>query len=491
MTFNSLQFAGFFIVVLLLYFRLQLRGQNLLMIVAGSIFYAAFDWRFLGLLYLSIGVDFVVGRRLGLTDDAGTRKRLLAVSLVVQLGILGVFKYFDFFSKSATQFLNKFGLNLDPVLLHVILPVGISFYTFQTLAYIFTVYRREIEPERDLITFGAFVSWFPQLVAGPIERATSLLPQIQRRRSAPDAAHIESGLSLILLGLFKKVVIADGVATYVNTVFNTPKGYSGVAVVVAAFGFVVQVYGDFSGYSDIARGVSRLLGVELRRNFEQPFLSRNMQEFWRRWHTSLGWWFTEFVGRPLGGATHGRVRAVINVLIIFTLIGLWHGAAWTFVLWGLFNGVLVAIWRNRPNPKGRHPMKISARDIIPIAFTFSLFAAGGVLFRAHGIGNAKAVVKQILTLHSGPIAPDWQLVPLMIVIVFALDYAERQRRIAAIEGTRTRARLGVAAAPAEAAYESIIRQSSVVTAGLSVGVLALAILLFSGSAPVPFIYFNF
>ncbi|MEY2398606.1 MAG: alginate O-acetyltransferase complex protein AlgI [Actinomycetota bacterium] len=461
------------------------------MFVAGSIFYAAFDWRFLGLLYISIAVDYIVGRKLGVTDDDAARKRWLALSLVVQLGILGTFKYFDFFSQSASDFLSKLGLNHDPVLLRIALPVGVSFYTFQTLAYVITVYRREIEPEHDLVTFAAFVSWFPQLVAGPIERATALLPQVQRRRTPPDAARVESALSLILIGLFKKVVIADGVAHFVNSVFTAPGSYSSRAVVLAAFGFVVQVYGDFSGYSDIARGVSRLLGVELRRNFEQPFLSRNMQEFWSRWHTSLGWWFTEFVGRPLGGANRGKVREIVNVLIIFGLIGLWHGAAWTFVLWGLFNGVLVAFWRQRPTPSGRHPMKIALRDIGPIVGTFLLFTAGGILFRADSFRNAKAVVKGIVKYHGGRMAPDWQLVPIMLVAVLVLDYTERQRRIRAIERTRTRARLGTAATLAEAPYESILLNPSFVVGGLAIGALALGILLFSGGAPTPFIYFNF
>jgi D-alanyl-lipoteichoic acid acyltransferase DltB (MBOAT superfamily) len=409
----------------------------------------------------------------------------------VQLGILATFKYFDFFSRSAADLLENVGISVDPVLLKVALPVGISFYTFQTLAYVITVYRREIEPERDLATFAAFVSWMPQLVAGPIERATSLLPQVQRRRDRPDAQHIESGLSLILLGLFKKVVIADGVAAVVNSTFSTPRAYSSLAVLVGVFGFVVQVYGDFSGYSDIARGVSRLLGVELRRNFEQPFLSRNMQEFWARWHTSLGWWFTEFVARPLGGSNRGKVREIANVLIVFSLIGLWHGAAWTFVLWGLFNGVLVAFWRQRPTPKSRHPMKLGLRDVGPIIGTFVLFTVGGVLFRADSAYNAKIVVTRVLANRDGRMPDDWQLVPIMLALVFVLDYAERQRRIRAIEQTRTRARLGTTATPAEAPYESILENRSLVVGGLVVGALVVGLLLFSGGAPVPFIYFNF
>ena len=492
MTFNSLQFAGFFVVVLALYFRFDRRGQNLLMFVAGSIFYAAFDWRFLGLLYLSTVVDFFVGRGLDRTDAQGRRKALLAVSLVTQLGILGVFKYFDFFTSSAADVLGWFGLEADPVTLHVVLPVGISFYTFQTLAYVFAVYRRELPAERNPITFAAFVAWFPQLVAGPIERATSLLPQIQRTRTPPDRALVESSVMLIVRGLFKKVVIADSVAAYVNTVYSAPKGFSWVALVGATVGFAVQVYGDFSGYSDIARGVSRLLGVELRRNFEQPFLSRDMREFWQRWHTSLGWWFTEFVGRALGGASRGQVRAIFNVLVIFSLIGLWHGPAWTFVFWGFLNGVFVGIDRLRRLPAGQHPMRLRGADVPRILRTFALFCLGVVFFRAGSFSDALDVLKRIAGFRSGAMGPSsGALIPIMLLAVLILDLAERRARIVGIEATRTRARLGVTASPAEAPYESTVYRSGPLIAGLVIGVLLLGVVVFSGGTPTPFIYFQF
>jgi D-alanyl-lipoteichoic acid acyltransferase DltB (MBOAT superfamily) len=493
MTFNSLQFAAFFVVVLALYHRLGRDGQNRLIVVAGSVFYAAFDWRFLGLLYLSIAVDFIVGRALEGTEDQGRRKRLLATSLVAQLGILAVFKYFDFFSTSAGDFLDKLGLSVDPPLLEVLLPVGISFYTFQTLAYVFAVYRRQLDAERDLMTFAAFVAWFPQMVAGPIERATSLLPQIRVRRQWPERAVVESACVLILRGLFKKVVIADGVAAYVNTVYDSPDGYAWTAHVLATVGFAVQVYGDFSGYSDIARGTSRLLGVELRWNFEQPFLSRNMQEFWQRWHTSLGWWFTEFVGRALGGTGGSRWRAAFNVLVIFALIGLWHGPAWTFVAWGLYNGVLVVLWRNLPTPPRQHPMKLRFADIPRIVRTFALFCLGVIFFRAASFADAGTILSGIASRDGGvrPNPPGGELVLVMLVLVLALDISERRRRIAAIEATRTPARLGVTATPGEAALESPLAGLSAPAAGALVGAMTAAIIVFSGGAPTPFIYFQF
>jgi alginate O-acetyltransferase complex protein AlgI len=493
MSFNSLQYFAFFGVVLLIYYRLPKRGQNLLMIVAGSVFYGAFDWRFLGLLYLSIAIDYLVGRGLGSTDDAGRRKRLLAVSLVGQLGILAFFKYFGFFSESATRFLDKIGLSPDEFTLHVLLPVGISFYTFQTLAYVFAVYRRQLPPERDLVTFGAFVAWFPQLVAGPIESATSLLPQIQRRRDTPSAPTVESGVALILRGLFKKIVIADALATYVNTVYAHPGSYGWKPLTLATVGFAVQVYGDFSGYTDIARGSSRLLGVELRRNFEQPYLSRDIREFWTRWHTSLSWWFVEFVGRPLGGATRGRGVALRNVLIIFTLIGLWHGAAWHYVFWGFLNGVLVVIWRRFiPVPARRHPMKVRWREAPSIAFTFGLFCLGVAFFRANTMGDAAVVVTNILTFHTGPPGPSGAaLIPIMLGLVLLLDIAERRQRISAIESLRVRATLGGVPTPEEAVAESPIPLSSPVLAGVIVGALIVGIVVFSGGTPTKFIYFQF
>jgi alginate O-acetyltransferase complex protein AlgI len=493
MTFNSLQFAALLAVVLLIYYRFGMNGQNRIVFLAGSIFYGAFDWRFLGLLYFSIIVDYLVAKRLDATEAPGARRALLATSLTAQLGILAVFKYFNFFADSATKVLGKLGLSLDPITLKVVLPVGISFYTFQTLAYVFYVYRKQIPAERSLTTFAAFVAWFPQLVAGPIERPTHLLPQIQRTRKRPSGPMIESAIVLIVQGLFKKVVIADGVAAFVNSVYGGPTTFGWTALTLATVGFAIQVYGDFSGYSDIARGVSRLLGVELRRNFEEPFLSRNMGEFWQRWHTSLGWWFTEFVGRPLGGASRGRVRSIVNVLIIFTLIGLWHGAAWTFVFWGFLNGVFVAISRFLPTPAGRHPMAIRTRDIPSIIGTFALFCAGAMFFRANSLDTALEVGKGIIGLRDGTLpTPDgaW-LVPIAALAVLIVDLGARRRRIRSIETTKTRARLGWTASPPEAIADSLSAGLRPASAGVLLGIMVLGIIVFSGGAPTPFIYFQF
>ena len=492
MTFNSLQYFAFLALVLLLYYRLRMNGQNRLIVVAGSVFYGAFDWRFLGLLYISTITDYIVGRALGNAQSDRARKALVGVSLVVQLGILAFFKYADFFADSAQRFMALFGLEADPFTLNVLLPVGISFYTFQTLAYIFAVYRRQLEPERNLVTFAAFVAWFPQMVAGPIERAPSLLSQIRRRRDWPGAARAESAVLVILRGLVKKVVIADSIAPYVTEVYTSPGSFRWSALVLATVGFALQVYGDFSGYSDIARGSSRLLGVELRRNFEQPFLSRDIRELWQRWHTSLGGWFVEHVAQPLGGSRRGPRRAALNVLLVFTLIGLWHGAAWTFVAWGFFNGLLVTLWRRRPVPPGRHPMLVRWREAPAIAFTFGLFCLGVVLFRAETFADAGRVLRGVLTLQDGtePASSGW-IIPLMLVAVIALDLSERHHRIRAIESLRVRMNLGGVPTPAEAAAESYLDGSSAVRAGVLVGVMVGALVLFSGAPPTPFIYFQF
>lgn len=492
MTFNSLVFFAFFAVVLLLYFRLGVRGQNRLAIVAGSVFYGAFDWRFLGLLYLSAVVDYTVGRHLETTENESRRKRLVAISLATQLGILAFFKYVGFFVDSAAGFIHSLGFTADIPTLNILLPVGISFYTFQTLAYVITVYRRQMPAERDFVTFGSFVSWFPQLVAGPIERPQSLLPQLRVRRDLPDAPVLESGGWLIFQGLVKKVMIADAVAPAVNRVFANPELFGWPALVLATVGFAVQVYGDFSGYSDCARGVSRILGVELRRNFEQPFLSRNMQEFWQRWHTSLGWWFLEFVGRPLGKVRRGARWSAFTTLVIFALIGLWHGPAWTFVFWGVLNGVCVVIWRRRPIPKNQDRDRVRWSESPRILMTFAIFCAGGIFFRAGSFADAFTVLRRVLTLRGG-LGPgaEGALIPLMTLVVIGLDVWERRRRIEAIEARGQRPALGGVATPEEAAAESLIAPLGAISAGALVGLALVAVVVFSGSVPTPFVYFQF
>jgi alginate O-acetyltransferase complex protein AlgI len=491
-SFNSLQYAAFLAVVLLAYHRLGQRAQNLVMLVAGAVFVAWFDVRFLAAVAVTIVLAYGVTRLLAVTEDEGRRSALLGVALVGHLGVLGFVKYAGFFLDSAERVLESIGFDGSLGTLDVLLPVGISFYTLQALGYVINVYRREVAAEDDLLTVAVFVLWFPQLVAGPIERAGTLLPQLRRRRPTPNAETAGSALLLILQGLFKKVVVADGVAAYVSGVYGDPDRYGWVALLTATTGFAVQVYADFSGYSDIARGSSRLLGVELRRNFEQPFLSRDIRELWTRWHTSLSGWFVEFVGRPLGATGRGPRRAALAVLAIFALIGLWHGAAAHFVAWGVLNGVLVVIWRLwLPVPRGRHPMRVRLREAPSIALTFALFCLGVALFRADSLGEAGTVLGGMVTFQSGAEGPAGaSLVPVMLLVVLALDLDERRRRIATIEGLRVRAALGAVPGPDEAVHESGVLRLGLARS-VAVGLMVVAIVVFSGGEPTPFIYRQF
>jgi alginate O-acetyltransferase complex protein AlgI len=489
MTFNSLQFAAFFIVVLLIYSRLRMNGQNLLIVLAGIIFYGAFDWRFPVILAVSTIVDYSVGRGLGRATKSVHRKLLLAISLVAQLGLLGFFKYYDFFSRTSYDL-----FHLDFVTLHIILPIGISFYTFQTLGYVITVYRGHMEAEKNFLIFATFVSWFPVLLAGPIGRAPVMLPQFKKRRELPSRAATESALMLIFFGLVKKVVVADALASYVNTVYSGNLAqYGWPSLVLATVAFALEVYGDFSGYSDIARGLSRLLGVEVSRNFEQPFLSRDIREFWTRWHTSMSSWFVDFVGGPLGGANVGKWRALINVMIIMGVIGLWHGPAWHYVIWGLFNGFLIVLWRVfAPGTPRRHPMKLRFREVPGILLTFALFVMGAVFFRATNIHDALIVFKHVLELRPGLWAGSSALlVPILLALALLLDLLDRRARIRTIETVRVRARLGAEATVQEAQYESLIVDIPTAVAGPMLGVLVVSFLVFAGGTPIPFIYFKF
>ena len=348
MSFNTLLFVGFIIPVLILYWEVfaprSVNWRNAFLLIASYVFYGAWDWRFLGLIVFSSGVDFVVGRQLGIERNTRTRKALLGLSLAVNLGLLGIFKYLGFFSDSLQDLLGWFGMQADVPTLNLLLPVGISFYTFQTLGYTIDVYRKQLEPEQNPLTFFTYVAFFPQLVAGPIERASRLLPQLNRAPSF-DEMRVRSGLRLILWGYFKKVVIADNLAYYVDPVFASPEGVGWIPSTIAVIAFSFQIYGDFSGYSDIAIGLSRLMGIELMTNFRAPYRAASMREFWQRWHISLSTWFRDYLYIPLGGNRKGSARTSLNIFLTFTISGLWHGAHITFVVWGMLHGFALLIER--------------------------------------------------------------------------------------------------------------------------------------------------
>lgn len=394
MAFNSLIFFAFLAAVLPLYFLSSHRWQNRLLLVASYIFYGWWDYRFLSLLFLSTIVDFVCARKIAAHTSDALRRRYLLVSLSANLGCLGFFKYFNFFVDSAARVLTSVGFNADLPTLHVILPVGISFYTFQTLSYTIDVYRRHCLPADDLVDFALYVSFFPQLVAGPIERSAHLLPQIQskRRYAASDAV---DGIGLMAVGFVKKLVIADRLAPIVNAAFqgdHLPYQNAGDWVFLYAFAF--QIYGDFSGYSDIARGLSKVLGFDLMVNFLQPYLVSSPSAFWRNWHISLSTWLRDYLYIPIGGNRHGRARTNCNLMITMLLGGLWHGAGWAFVIWGVYHGILlivygalvVAVPRSGETDTTRWSGR-SVGHVLGVVVFFHLTCIGWLIFRAGAIGD--------------------------------------------------------------------------------------------------------
>lgn len=400
MLFNSIDFAVFLPIVFVLYWFVtykNLKLQNFLILLASYVFYGWWDWRFLALIVFSTLVDFTVGNLLRKEEDPGKRKGYLWVSILVNIGFLGFFKYYNFFVESFIDAFSLFGKSFESGTLQIVLPVGISFYTFQTLSYTIDVYRRKLKPTRDILAFSAFVSFFPQLVAGPIERATNLLPQfyIKRNFSYDKAA---DGMRQMLWGLFKKIVIADNCAEYANLIFNNSDDYSGSTLIMGALFFTFQIYGDFSGYSDIAIGTSRLFGFNLMQNFAFPYFSRDLAEFWRRWHISLSTWFRDYLYIPLGGSRGGTKSKIRNTFIIFIVSGFWHGANWTFIVWGLLNALyflpLLLLNKNRINTDqvAENRVYANARELGKMAITFMLTVFAWIFFRADSITHAFAYI---------------------------------------------------------------------------------------------------
>lgn len=396
MLFNSIDFAIFLPVVFFIYWFVankNLKLQNFLIVVASYTFYGWWDWRFLSLILFSTIIDYSVGRKLLNEENISKRKVLLWISILVNLGFLGFFKYYNFFLDNFVTAFTFFGVEITANSLNIILPVGISFYTFQTLSYTIDIYKRKLDPTKDFIAFSAFVSFFPQLVAGPIERATNLLPQFYKKRTFEYNKAVD-GLRQILWGLFKKIVIADNSAQIANEIFNNSAEYSGSTLVLGSIFFTFQIYGDFSGYSDIAIGTSRLFGFGLKQNFAFPYFSRDIAEFWRRWHISLSTWFRDYLYIPLGGSRGGTWMKVRNTFAIFIVSGFWHGANWTFIVWGALNAIyflpLLLLNKNRTNTDTVAQGKYfpSIKELYQIGITFSLTALAWVFFRAENIGHA-------------------------------------------------------------------------------------------------------
>jgi D-alanyl-lipoteichoic acid acyltransferase DltB (MBOAT superfamily) len=384
MLFNSFVFFVFLAVVLPIFYCLPTKAsKNVFLLIASYVFYGYWDWRFCALLILSTIIDFYIGLKIHNAITAQLSKRYFLVSLITNLGILGVFKYFNFFIESFQTLSEKLGWQLDMLHLNVILPVGISFYTFQTLSYSIDVYRKKLKPAENIIDFALFVSIFPQLVAGPIERASDLLPQLTVKLK-PSIEQIKQGVVLIVMGLFRKVIIGDSAGRYVDNIFSNMAHYSSYELIFGLIMFSIQIYADFSGYSHIARGTAKMLGVELMKNFEQPYLSQNITEFWRRWHISLSTWLKDYLYIALGGNRKGTISTYVNIIITMLLGGLWHGASWNFVIWGGLHGIYLSI--HKMMLKGEkipeRITKLNLSTVLKVFLTYCLVLFTWLFFRS-------------------------------------------------------------------------------------------------------------
>jgi len=485
MLFNSIDFAIFSPIVFILYWFLtnkNLRLQNLLIVTSSYVFYGWWDWRFLSLILFSTIVDFSVGRKLHNEENQVKRKILLWTSILVNLGFLGFFKYYNFFLDNFISAFSFFGTEIKANSLNIILPVGISFYTFQTLSYTIDVYKRKLEPTTDIIAFSAFVSFFPQLVAGPIERATHLLPQFYTKRKF-SFLNIQFGFIRILNGLFKKVVIADNFSNVVDLVYNNPESFGGIHYIVATIFFAFQIYCDFSGYSDIAIGTARIFGFKLMENFRMPYLSKSIGEFWKRWHISLSTWFRDYVYIPLGGNRVSKSKTLTNIFIVFLVSGFWHGAKWTFVVWGAIHGVILIVEnliRLKGNIQKSKYHRASASIKVTLVFFIVCFA--WIFFRSNSMNDAAYITSRLFDF-SLPLAkelrgmttylglPLWKFVGYFVLIgvLFIQDYLIENDKLSEI---------------------SIIRMHPILRWSIYTFII-LTILLFGSFDVEQFVYFQF
>lgn len=436
MLFNSIEFLIFLPIVFIIYWMLSENRlmQNIFVVCASYIFYGWWDWRFLILIIFISTVSFSSGILIErYRSNRKICRSIVAISVILCLAVLGTFKYFDFFSRNLSRFLSMFGIYLNPFTLEVVVPVGMSFYTLQALSYTIDVYRKDVAATYNVPAFFAFIGFFPQLVAGPIERASNLLPQFLslRKFSYPQAVE---GMQQILWGLFKKMVIADGCAIAVNSIYSSYNTLDGGTLIWGAFFFSFQIYGDFSGYSDIAIGTARLFGITLSRNFHYPYLSRNVAEFWRRWHSSLNRWFVHYVYIPLGGS-RGSVRlTVFNTLLIFLLSAFWHGSSWSFIAWGLFNAIIfIPLIFLRQNKKYCNDVVASRTfwptlvEVLQMALTFILITFSRIFFRSDSFMDSLKYIKRIFTHFSFTFPTSYISVMIFILLLIVIEYLQRHR----------------------------------------------------------------
>ena len=431
MLFNSIEFLLFLPIVFILYwfvFNKNLKHQNLLILVSSYVFYGWWDYRFLSLIVLSTIVDYLIGLNISTQSSKKIQKILLWCSLLFNLGVLGFFKYYNFFIDSWINLLGSIGYDIKSIwTLNIILPVGISFYTFQTMSYTIDIYKKQIEPTKDLISFASFVSFFPQLVAGPIERASNLLPQILTKREFKYEQGVQ-GLRLILWGMFKKVVVADSLAPMVNDIFGNYQNLDGGTLWLGSIYFACQIYCDFSGYSDIAIGTSKLFGFELMSNFKFPYFSRNIGEFWRRWHISLSTWFRDYLYIPLGGSHKEKWKSARNIFVIFLVSGFWHGANWTFIFWGGFHSILfLPSFIFKTNRKytnsiiAENTFFPTPKEFIQVVITFVLVSIGWVLFRSESIGDSFSYLSKMFLDFS--FTSKYKRGILFVICLFLIDFS--------------------------------------------------------------------
>ncbi len=429
MLFNSFEYAIFLPIVFLLYwfvFNKQVKWQNLFLLIVSYIFYGWWDWRFLLLIAFSTTLDFWVGVQLGNIEDAKKRKLIFGLSCLVNLGFLGFFKYFNFFIDNFIAASEKLGYHPSITVIKIILPVGISFYTFQSLSYTADIYLKKLKPTTDFILFASFISFFPQLVAGPIERAVNLLPQFENKRQF-NYEEAKQGMQQILCGLFKKIVIADTLSVYVDQIFASYQLLPGSTLLLGAIYFAVQIYCDFSGYSSIAIGTAHLFGFSLMTNFSYPYFSKNVAEFWRKWHISLSTWFRDYVYIPLGGSCGTLGKVILNTLIVFVLSGFWHGANWTFIVWGLLNGLfIIPTIIFSKNKKERSSNFIF--DSVKILFTFFLITLTWVFFRSQNIAQAFQYLSILSSrsLFTYPVQHGMAMALPLILILFSIEWIRKR-----------------------------------------------------------------
>jgi len=429
MLFNSFEFALFLSIVFLLYwfvFNKQVKWQNLFLLIVSYIFYGWWDWRFLLLIAFSTTLDYWVGVQLGKIMNSRRRKLIFSLSCLVNFGFLGFFKYFNFFTENFIAAFDSLGYHIPAMPLKIILPVGISFYTFQSISYTADVYLKKLKPTSDFILFAAFISFFPQLVAGPIERAINLLPQFDKKRQF-NYEEAKQGMQQILWGLFKKIVIADTLSGYVDQIFANYQVLPGSTLLLGAIYFAVQIYCDFSGYSSIAIGTAHLFGFTLMKNFNYPYFSKNVAEFWRNWHISLSTWFRDYVYIPLGGSRGTLGRVILNTLIVFALSGFWHGANWKFIAWGLLNCLFIipTLIFSKNKKQGTASFIL---ETLQIGFTFFLITMTWIFFRSQNIEQAFTYFKILFSksLFTYPIQHGMAMALPLIIILFTIEWMRKK-----------------------------------------------------------------